>query len=176
MSDFAFLHAVNFVIDRLEGGGILVVDSGGLTRWGISKKANPDLDIESLTRDQAIEIYYSRYWIKYSIGLLPPPLSLQVFAQGVNAHPPTVIRFLQTILRVKMDGILGPKTAAAATNHPQPSELRAEFSEVTLRHYEELARNKPFFYRYLHGWRMRVCKLADEAGRWDGAGIGLKVD
>lgn len=46
-------------------------DPGGETKWGISKRANPDLDIKNLTLEDAINIYYHRYWVP----LWAPPYS-----------------------------------------------------------------------------------------------------
>ena len=46
------------IIFANEGGDKIVNDSGGVTKWGISKKAYPDIDIERLTQKEAREIYY----------------------------------------------------------------------------------------------------------------------
>ena len=37
-------------------------DSGGETKYGISKKAFPNLDIKNLTEEQAISIYKKMYF------------------------------------------------------------------------------------------------------------------
>lgn len=39
-------------------------DPGGETKYGISKRSYPNLDIKNLTKEQAMEIYYNDYWIK----------------------------------------------------------------------------------------------------------------
>jgi len=39
------------------------------------------------------------------------------------------------------------------------------YLELRLRGYEDLARTKPVYTQYLHGWRLRVMRVADEAGR-----------
>lgn len=38
-------------------------DKGGATKFGISKAANPDIDVANLTQDKALLIYNTRYWI-----------------------------------------------------------------------------------------------------------------
>ena len=38
-------------------------DPGGETKYGISKKAYPKVDIKNLTLDDAIEIYKDDYWL-----------------------------------------------------------------------------------------------------------------
>ncbi len=166
-SDIApFGAAVNFVIDKLEGGSQLVTDSGGLTKWGVSKNAHPDVDIKKLTRPGAERIYLDHYWDVVRASELPPALALLVFDGAVNHGPAQAARLLQRVLNVKDDGVVGPKTLAAARSFHPASELRSLFSEIRLRTYEDLARNKPLYRRYLRGWRLRVLRVADEAGRW----------
>lgn len=37
-------------------------DPGGLTRWGISKRNHPQVNVANLTRDDAVAIYRTEYW------------------------------------------------------------------------------------------------------------------
>lgn len=163
----AFVAAVAFVIDRLEGGGHLVHDSGGATRWGISHNANPDIDIESLTRDQAVRLYYDRYWRPSRADELPEPLALSYFAAVVNIGFDPAVRCLQRALgTVTVDGILGPRTLTAITHYPDQRELRARFHAAVLEHYLDLAERRPYYRQWRRGWFVRVCRAADEAGAW----------
>lgn len=58
----AFDEAVGAVLGE-EGGYVNDPrDPGGETKWGISKRAFPDLDIVNLTRDEASEVYRVHYW------------------------------------------------------------------------------------------------------------------
>ena len=68
-----------------EGGlSTNAADPGGVTNWGISAKAYPDLDIVNLTKEQAIEIYERDYWSKAGCECLPQPLAFVVFNAAVN--------------------------------------------------------------------------------------------
>ena len=61
-----FLKVIEPLLAR-EGGAKttdIKGDRGGLTRFGISKVNNPDIDVANLTKEKAIEIYYERYWKK----------------------------------------------------------------------------------------------------------------
>lgn len=162
----AFAGASAFVIDILEGGSRVITDSGGVTRWGISKRAYPHLDIAVMTRGVAEDIYRRDYWNKIKGDLLPAALALLVFACAVNMSPNRATVILQRALGVPDDGILGTATLVAAQGFTPQSELRARFNELWLRFYIELARSKPVFQKHLYGWSMRVFRSADEAGRW----------
>ena len=160
-----FAASCAFVIDRLEGGGALVVDAGGPTRWGISQRAHPDVDIERLARADAVALYHERYWRQVRADFLPPGLDLAVFDAAVNMGPAFAVKLLQRVLRVVDDGIPGPVTLATARVFVPQSELRALYNEIRLRSYEELVATKPVHRPSLYGWRCRVMRLADEAGR-----------
>lgn len=164
----AFGSAVAFVIDRLEGGSATVNDTGGTTRWGISKRSHPDVDVQRLTRLEAIAIYHARYWRVIQGDRLPRGLDLLIFDAAVNMGPPQAVRLLQRILQVAEDGILGQETLAAAKAFRPASELRALYNEIRERTYTDLAMNKPVYKPYLYGWRCRLFRVADEAGRVGG--------
>lgn len=64
-------------------------DRGGETKYGISKRANPDVDVKNLTEDQAKKIYEERYWNK----LDPKDRNYESFSrmvhQGESAYKAT---------------------------------------------------------------------------------------
>ena len=114
-------------------------------------------------------IYHQRYWCAVQADRLPRGIDLCVFDIAVNMGCATAVKLLQRVLRVTEDGIMGPATIAAAKAFRPQSELRALVNEIRLRSYEDLAAKKPVYKPYLYGWRCRVMRLADEAGRIGGA-------
>lgn len=88
-------------------------DPGGETKFGISKRAYPDLDIANLTMDQAQAIYLRDYWMRASCDDLPPNIAFLVFDCAVNSGIGQAIRFLQRAVGVADDGSIGPITLAA---------------------------------------------------------------
>jgi len=82
-----FQRCVDFVIDELEGGDSLVVDTGGATRYGISSRGNPDVNVRELSRTGAEEIYRKRYWEPLNCDTLAWPMDLIVFDTAVNQGP-----------------------------------------------------------------------------------------
>jgi lysozyme family protein len=163
-----FIAAAAYVVDILEGGGRLIEDQGGLTRWGISKRAHPEVDPRTLTRDQALAIYRAQYWLPIRADRLPRPLALLLFDAAVNLGPAQAVVLLQRVLDVPDDGAMGPVTLAAAHSIPL-AELLARYSEIRMRWYQELADTKPHHRPSLYGWRLRTFRVAIESGRWSRA-------
>jgi uncharacterized protein YraI len=58
-------------------------DRGGVTRWGISELAYPQVDIPNLTRAKAKEIYRTDYWQRSGADSYPWPLCLAVLDTAV---------------------------------------------------------------------------------------------
>jgi lysozyme family protein len=80
-----FNKAVEIIL-KLEGGYVNHPDDpGGETRYGISKRAYPHLNIKTLTKDQAKAIYKRDYWDAAECSLLEPALALLYFDMAVNS-------------------------------------------------------------------------------------------
>ena len=78
-------------------------DPGGLTKYGISQRAYPNLDIRRLTMDEAIELYRRDYWNPVHGTDLPASLALLVFDSAVNQGVGTAARLLQKAVGVAED-------------------------------------------------------------------------
>ena len=153
-----FAQSVEFVLDH-EGGYVNdPLDPGGETRYGISKRQYPDVDIRNLTRDQAIDIYHHDYWDKCECDRLPAGLDLLVFDTAVNRGTRRAIQRLQVALRVTVDGLLGPQTFRAA-ERAHTGSLVDEFTSQRLVAYARLRQ----FSRYGLGWTRRIVAAHREA-------------
>lgn len=86
-------------------------DPGGETKFGISKRSYPDVDIAALTIDQAKAIYQRDFWSP--LGDAPAAVKFQAFDFAVNSGMQTAIRKLQTAVGVSDDGHWGPTSASA---------------------------------------------------------------
>lgn len=89
-------------------------DPGGETKWGISKRSYPNLNIKDLTQDQAKAIYLSDFWSKVNGDNLPSAVMWNLFDFAVNSGISTAIRYLQKSVGVADDGHWGPMSQAAA--------------------------------------------------------------
>jgi lysozyme family protein len=103
--------------DRLisnEGGYVNHPDDpGGETKFGISKRSYPRVDIKNLTRDEAKQIYRTDFWLRGQMDQYDGAVSFQVFDAAVNHGIGNAIRLLQKAAGVADDGHIGPVTIAA---------------------------------------------------------------
>jgi len=82
MSNFERAFAV---VVGIEGGYVNdPKDPGGATKFGISKRRYPDLDIANLTIGQAQAIYKREYWDEHNLDALEYGKALLVFDTAVN--------------------------------------------------------------------------------------------
>ena len=157
MSQSSFDKAVDFVLAQ-EGG--LVddpQDPGGITNRGISQKAHPLLDIKALTLEDCKQLYREDYWNKIRGDELPPALAVVVFDAAVNQGPHAAIRMLQQAVGVNDDGILGPKTLAAAS-----AAGSMVLAELVARRMVAYGLN-PKFTRFGLGWSRRLAECHELA-------------
>jgi lysozyme family protein len=106
-------------------------DPGGETKWGVSKRSYPNLDIPNLTKQFALQnVYFLDYWLKTGkqksyCDALPHPANLAHLDCVVNvgnwktAKDGTPVwhgranMILQIALGVDDDGYIGPATLTA---------------------------------------------------------------
>ena len=155
--DPAFLSAVSFVL-AMEGGlSSDPVDPGGDTRFGISKQAYPDIDINHLTESQAKALYYRDYWQPCRCGEMPVAMATAVFDTAVNMGKNTAIRLLQQSLGVPVDSMIGPVTLAAC-NQQTPGLLLSDFLSRRALRYHRIAREQGNDL-FVRGWLRRTYAL-----------------
>lgn len=148
-----FLRAFAIVVGIEAGYVNDPNDPGGETKYGISKRSYPNVDIANLTLDGAQAIYQTDFWNAVSGDALPWPLSLLVFDCAVNQGQPVARVLMQRALGVTDDGVIGNKTVAAA----QASTVDHWAAFLTLRrHRYELS---PNYSRYGDGWGNRMFKI-----------------
>jgi lysozyme family protein len=146
-----------------EGGYVNdPADPGGETKFGISARAHPGLDIKALTRDRAGEIYYEDYWIRYGYGRLTDAgIAAKSFDLAVNLGPHRAHVLLQetvnrtTLATLAVDGVLGPGTLDAVNGHPNTALLLAELKVGAIGYYTDLAIRKGM-QKFLAGWIRRA--------------------
>lgn len=138
----SFEKAVQGVLESEGGYANDPVDRGGETKYGISKKAYPDLDIAALTREQAVEIYRRDYWEAIGADQLPNDVREAAFDAAVNQGP----EFARKALK-ESGGQLVP------------------FLEARRQRYESIVSSDPSQKKFSKGWMNRLDKFTPE-GPW----------
>lgn len=155
-----FEKAIEIVLAH-EGGFVdHPADAGGPTNFGISSRWNPGVDVASLTREAAIEIYWSSRWDGRGYDQLPERLAVKTFDLAVNMGSKSAIVCLQHALRsvgilVAIDGVIGPETSGAVKRACQIAVLAALRSEAAGQYRVRLVRDEsqaPF----AEGWIERA--------------------
>lgn len=134
-------------------------DPGGATNKGVTQgtyndyrrsKGLPNRTVKQITWDELKDIYYSRYWLKVQGDALPVGVDLAVFDFAVNSGPTRAAKFLQSLVGVPADGIIGPRTIDATKKKQfglvdRLCDERLRFLQ-SLRHWSTFGK----------GWKRRV--------------------
>lgn len=143
-------------------------DPGGETKFGISKRRYPALDIKNLTRDEAVNLYYTDFWAMYSYGKIKDDrIAEKVFSLCVNMGAATAHTLLQIAVNsaylqmkrqgwegfasIHVDGIIGAETIDAINQFSDPQLILDKYRIRAARYY--LSLNKQRFER---GWLIRA--------------------
>ena len=136
-----FDRCLDFVLGSEGGLANVKNDHGGLTKFGISTRSYPDLDVRSLTLSEAKEIYRRDYWIAPGFDKLTWPTSLIIFDLAVNSGVPTAKRALkkygtdpQTLIKYRRN------------------------------RYVKIVANDPSQIKFLKGWNKRLDDLKKTIG------------
>ena len=162
---YDFAEAANLVLDQEGAYSSDRNDPGNYTPWGefkgtkygISAREYPHLDIVNLTLEQALAIYREDYWDSLRLDEVPWPLNLCIFDGAVNQGAVTVTRLLQEALGIEVDGIFGDQTVAASQSAAQ---YHASLF-LALRAMRYVGTNN--FDRYGKGWFSRMFQVVLEA-------------
>jgi lysozyme family protein len=147
-----FATAFKLVIDIEKG--YWNDPAGGPTKYGISQRAYPSLDIANLTLDQAMTALRRDYWNHCNCDALPAPLDVYAFDCAVNQGQETAARMLQNTVGVNPDGIIGSATVAAAV------KLGAEGAAMFMARRAKAYMAARDFERFGDGWLKRLFILA----------------
>jgi lysozyme family protein len=113
-------HEGNYSNDKNDPGNWTggAVGQGVLrgTKFGIAANTYPNLDIEALTREQAIQIYRSDFWEKVKCQEMPPVVAFQLLDGAVNSGISQSLRWIQRAAGIADDGHVGPITINAILN------------------------------------------------------------
>ena len=138
-------------------------DPGKLTKWGISSRWNPSINMATLTKEQAYDFYVDK-WNSGPYGdIAHPRTAAKLFLAAVLHGPGDAYRCLQRAVRsasalgvtLRIDGRIGPKSIGAVNDCRDEILVAALKSEVAAT-CRIKATVKPAKQRYLNGWLNRA--------------------
>jgi lysozyme family protein len=157
-------------------------DPGGATKYGVTlgtmRRLGLDLDrdgrvtagdVRRLTRAQAADIFVEHYFVRTRVAELPEVLQATVYDMYVNAGA-NAVKLLQRMLRdmrieVAVDGVIGPKTIAAARAGvaAAPGRIADAYGIARRNYYYALADGRPASRKFARrrdggkgGWIVRA--------------------
>lgn len=128
-------------------------DPGGETRWGISQRNHPSLDIKTITRDEAIAVYRRLYWQPLQGDAMHKAVAFALLDAAVNHGLRHAVAWLQRIVGTTEDGRLGTRTLAA-TQAADPLTVVLTFHARRLAFYTDLET----FSSFGRGWTRRMAQ------------------
>lgn len=157
-----FRKSIEIVLKH-EGGYVNdPKDAGGETKFGISKRSYPHLDIKKLTRQQAIDIYKKDFWdVNRFEEIVSDDVATKLFDTTVNTGSVPAIKMAQRVCNIltnsklKVDGIIGSKTISVV-NSIGEKEFLEQFRELQKLHYEKIVLKDSSQKRFLEGWLKRA--------------------
>lgn len=139
-----FLKSIPWIL-KWEGGYVNDPhDRGGETKYGISKRKYPNLDIKNLTKEKAIELYEKDFWYNTIASKLKWPACLAAFNIAINSGSGRLSKYLQSVK--------DPESMS-------PDALSDYLISSQEDFYYSLARVNPSQKRFLKGWLNRTNDL-----------------
>jgi lysozyme family protein len=135
-------------------------DPGGETKFGISKRTYPQLDIKNLTLADAKAIYKRDFWDRAQCDKLPQGLAFDVFDTAVNSGIGQSIRFLQRSVGVADDGVIGSITLVNI-QRDDAEAIQARFNGQRLDFMTRLST----FDTFGKGWTRRIAANLAKVGK-----------
>jgi lysozyme family protein len=116
--------------------------------------------MRALSRDTALRIYRAWYVRRPGFSLLRDvELAERCVHWGVMSGPDDPSRALQRVVRVPVDGVVGPVTARAANGVADAAALRDALRAAWETHCRNEARRLPSQQRFLTGWLNRIADV-----------------
>lgn len=149
-----FDKAILSVLEHEGGYCNVPQDPGGETNYGICKRNYPQLDIKSLTKTSAINIYRADYWRGY-YDEMPYAIAAKVFDMAVNMGHSRASKILQKALHITADGVIGKQTLAAV-NSADVQTLLDNITKEQAAYYKAIVDKRPASNIFMAGWLNRA--------------------
>lgn len=153
-----FVQAFDLLLGH-EGGFVdNPADPGGATRWGITERVARAHGYHGPMRDLPVAvargIAKTAYWDTVQCDKLPAAVRYPMFDAAYHSGPAQATRWLQRVLSVPVDGVLGQQTLGAATAVAPDALVRKLLGQRL-----EFMTDLPTWKTFGRGWARRVAAL-----------------
>ena len=158
-----FQEVVEMVLKH-EGGYVDHKDDpGGRTKYGISQRAYPDVDIAELTEEDAASIYKRDYWDRIKGDDLPVGVACAVMDYAVNSGISRASKALQSVCGIANgDGIIGPASLNAVWTTVKNTSEEDVINAVTEQR-QGFIRSLSIYETFGKGWERRITETQEKA-------------
>ena len=159
----SFETVVHMVLEH-EGGYVNhPSDPGGETKYGISKRAYPDVDIAELTKDDAADLYKRDYWDRIKGDDLPVGVACFVMDYAVNSGISRASNALQSVCGITNgDGIIGPASLASVWTTVKNDGEESVVTAITEQR-QGFIRDLSIYETFGKGWERRITETHEKA-------------
>lgn len=145
-------------------------DPGGATNMGVIQRTYdawrrrnnlPTQTVRNIKMDEVLSIYKDQYWDKIMGDYLPNGVDYALYDFAINSGPARAVKFIQRLLGVKEDGVMGNVTLDAIRSKNDIEQLLIDLNYArwnwlqTLRHFKTFGK----------GWTRRV--MGNTVGQQD---------
>lgn len=152
-------------------------DPGGATMQGVTQRTydgyrrrlgKPSAPVKGISKVELGEIYRRQYWDAVKGDALPEGVDYVLFDGAVNSGPTQSVKWLQRALGVRVDGVIGEATVAAAEAYPDHDALVAAILDRRLAFLRSLRTWRAFG----RGWNRRVDEVRRIGQAWATGSVG----
>ena len=157
---------------RWEGGWANdPVDNGGPTMKGITlntytiycknkgKGTPTQTQLKNISQAEWEDVFKSMFWDKWQADKINNQSIANLVVDWLWTSGQWGIKYPQSILGVKVDGQVGPKTLAAINNYPDPKDLFNKLWQRRKAHFEGIVKANASQKKFLKGWLNRLNDL-----------------
>jgi len=153
------------IVKRWEGGfANHPADPQGATNSGVTiatfrsvyGKNKTVQDLKNMTNEQWEYIFKTRFWDKWKADEINNQSIANLLVDWLWTSGVYGIKYPQSVLGIKVDGIVGAKTLSAINNYPNQKELFQKLWNRRKKHFDDIVKNRPQSKVFYKGWIRRL--------------------
>lgn len=164
-----FLLAMNYILENEGGYSNDKRDRGGETKYGISKKSFPNVDIKNLTIEEAEKIYKREYWDKLKLDdIEDDELRIKLFDMAVNFGVGSAIKLAKNAFETLFNVEKYPDTPEmtdeliADINNIEHGRLLKVLVSLCRKYYDGIVAKNSTMKVFIKGWHKRANRDPDD--------------